>query len=79
MKQIHRYIKSKLKDNVDLIDIQLIDNSLTYKEQKEDLRKYINPLINFEDKLKDLIQNYPMGFNTLSKKDIWHRIRVCWG
>ena len=78
MQQIQRYIKLKLKDNFDLLDKALIDNSLTLSEQKEDLRKYIEPLMDFEDKIPKLIQSYPMGFNTPTKQDIWKIIRGCW-
>ncbi len=78
MKQINKCIKNKLGSNDDLISNDLVDNTLTLSEQKEDLRKYIEPLMSMEDKLKDLIQSMPMGENMKSKQQIWKEIRGCW-
>ncbi len=78
MKQIQKYINTKLKENKDLIDNKEIDITLTYEEQKTLVDEKINPLLNIDEKLKELIQSQQMGFNTPSKKDVWKIVRGCW-
>ena len=77
MKQIQKFIKNKLGSNADLLNTELIDKTLSLSEQKEDLIKYIYPLMPMEDKLKELIQGQQM-FIPKTKRDIWKEIRGCW-
>ena len=74
MRKIERFIKSKLKENSDLIDNAVIDHSLTYEEQQTELRKYINPLMPIEDKLQDLISKTKA--EPINKRFIWQNIRI---
>lgn len=77
MRRIEKYIKSKLKDDTDLVSADVVDSSLTYEEQKTLIQEHINPLLNLNEKLPELInetKQYP-----ITKKDIWKQIRVCFG
>ena len=76
MKPIQKHIKSKLKDNSDLIDTALIDNTLTAEENQTILNGYINPLLSIEDKIPELIQEQ-QTFISKSKQQIWKEVRCC--